>query len=129
MCPISCNIYRMKLNEGHFSFGIVIIHFWDKTYQEIHLKSQLNSVLLFNFILLYMLLLTSAYNWMISIIKFFETFYYFVTNEKWCQIWKCQNVPWNNVRFCFVYIVWVHLRHKHENFRFWKSLKYYNIFW
>ena len=35
----------MKLNEGHFSFGIVIIHFWDKTYQEIHLKSQLNSVL------------------------------------------------------------------------------------
>ena len=30
MCPISFNIYGMKLNEGHFFFWTVIIHFWDK---------------------------------------------------------------------------------------------------
>ena len=36
----------MKLNEGHFSSGTVIIHFWDKHYQEINFKSHLNSVLL-----------------------------------------------------------------------------------
>ena len=39
----------MKLNEVNFSLGIVIIHFLNKTYQEIHLKSQLNSVLRFNY--------------------------------------------------------------------------------
>ena len=26
-CPISLNVYEMKLNEGHFSCGTVIIHF------------------------------------------------------------------------------------------------------
>ena len=39
----------MKLNEVNFFWGIVIIHFLNKTYQEIHLKSQLNSVLQFNY--------------------------------------------------------------------------------
>ena len=33
----------MKLNEGHFSFGTVIIHFGKKPYQETHFKSHLNS--------------------------------------------------------------------------------------
>ena len=36
----------MKLNEVHFSSGIVITHFLDKLYQEIHFKSHLNNVLL-----------------------------------------------------------------------------------
>ena len=36
----------MKLNEGHFSLGTVIIHFGNKPYQETHFKSHLNSVLL-----------------------------------------------------------------------------------
>ena len=46
MCPISLNIYGMKLNEGHLSFGTIIIHFSDKFYQEINFKSHLNSVLI-----------------------------------------------------------------------------------
>ena len=31
--------------------------------------------------------------------------------------------------FCFISIVWVHFSHKTEKFRFWRSLKYLNIFW
>ena len=46
MCPIFSSICRMKLNEGHFSLGTVIIHFGNKPYQETHFKSHLNSVLL-----------------------------------------------------------------------------------
>ena len=46
MCPISFSIYGMKLNEGDFSSGTVIIHFLDKPYQEINFKKDLNSVLL-----------------------------------------------------------------------------------
>ena len=46
MCLTSFNIYGMKLNEGHFSSVTVIIQVLDKLYQEINLKSHLNSVLL-----------------------------------------------------------------------------------
>ena len=46
MCPISFNIHRMKLNEGHLSFGTVIIHFRDKPYHETNFKRHSNSVLL-----------------------------------------------------------------------------------
>ena len=46
MCPISFNICGIKLNQGHFFFGTVITHFWDKPYQEINFKSHLNIVLL-----------------------------------------------------------------------------------
>ena len=46
MCPISVTIYEMKLNEGHFSLGAVMIHICDKSYQEKNFKSHLNSVLL-----------------------------------------------------------------------------------
>ena len=46
MCPLSFNVYGMKLNEGNFSFGAVIIHFWDKPDQKINLTSPLNSVLI-----------------------------------------------------------------------------------
>ena len=35
----------MKLNEVHFSLGTVITYFLDKTYQEINVKSQINSIL------------------------------------------------------------------------------------
>ena len=34
-----------------------------------------------------------------------------------------------DVWFCFISIVWVHFSHKTEKFRFWRSLKYLNIFW
>ena len=47
MCPISFNIFGMKLNEEYFSLGTVITHFLDKPYQEINFKSHLNSVLSF----------------------------------------------------------------------------------
>ena len=47
MCPISFNIYGMKLHEGDFSIGTAIIHFLDKLHQKINFQSQLNSVLLF----------------------------------------------------------------------------------
>ena len=32
----------MSLNEGHFSTGTAIIHFLDKPYPDINLKSDLN---------------------------------------------------------------------------------------
>ena len=38
-------------------------------------------------------------------------------------------VLWKNVWFCFISIVQVHFSHKTQKFRFWKSLKYFNIFW
>ena len=34
-----------------------------------------------------------------------------------------------NIWFCFNSIAWVHFSHKTEEFLFWKSLKYFNIFW
>ena len=36
---------------------------------------------------------------------------------------RFEYVPWKNVWFCFIYIVWVHFIHKIENFR---CLKYWN---
>ena len=36
-----CDIYRLKLNEAHFSSGIVIIHFLDGPYQETNFKNVL----------------------------------------------------------------------------------------
>ena len=42
---------------------------------------------------------------------------------------RFEYVPWKNVWFCFISIVWVHFSHKTEKFRFWKPLKYFNIFW
>ena len=42
---------------------------------------------------------------------------------------RFEYVPWKNVWFCFISIVWVHFSHKTEKFQFWKSLKYFNIFW
>ena len=45
MCSIFFNIYRTKLNEEHFSSGIIIIiQFLDKSYQETNFESYLNSV-------------------------------------------------------------------------------------
>ena len=41
----SFNTYEMKLNERPFPSRIVAIHFWDKPYQELNFKSNLNSVL------------------------------------------------------------------------------------
>ena len=34
-----------------------------------------------------------------------------------------------NVWFCFISIVWVHCSHRTKKFWFWKSLRYFNIFW
>ena len=50
-------------------------------------------------------------------------------------LWAIENdvgfeiVPWKNVWFCFISTVWVHFSHKTKKFRFWTSLKYFNIFW
>ena len=38
--------YGMKLSKGYLSFETVIIHFWDKTDQEINIISHLNEELL-----------------------------------------------------------------------------------
>ena len=35
---------------------------------------------------------------------------------------RFEYVPWKNVWFCFISIVWVHFSHKTETFRFWRSL-------
>ena len=46
MCPISFNIYGMKLNQVYFSSGTVITHLSDKPYHKINLKCHLDSVVL-----------------------------------------------------------------------------------
>ena len=46
MCPVSSNIYGMKLNEVHFYSETVITHFLDKSYQEIIFKSNSNSAII-----------------------------------------------------------------------------------
>ena len=45
MCPISFNIYGLKLNKVHFSSRTVITHFLDKPCQEINFESHLNGIL------------------------------------------------------------------------------------
>ena len=37
--------------------------------------------------------------------------------------------PMENVWFFFISIVWLYFSHKTEKFWFWKSLKYFIIFW
>ena len=44
------------------------------------------------------------------------------------NIVRFEYVPWKNVWFWFISIVWVHFSHKIEKFRFWKLLKYFNVF-
>ena len=45
MCPISFNIYGLKLNKVHFSSRTAITHFLDKPCQEINFESHLNGIL------------------------------------------------------------------------------------
>ena len=40
---------------------------------------------------------------------------------------KLEYAPWEDVWFCFISIIWVQFSHKTEKFRFWKSLRYFNI--
>ena len=78
----------MKINEVHFSPGLVITHFFDKPYQQINFKSQLNSVLpckwvkilsdlhmsrvvLFHFTWLCSLL---QWDWKVPLVKVIKTF-------------------------------------------------------
>ena len=37
--------------------------------------------------------------------------------------------PMENVWFYFIFIVWVNFSHKTWKYRFWKSVKYFNMFW
>ena len=46
MFPIFFSIYRTKLIDGYFSCGNVIIHFWDKSYQEINFECHSNTLVL-----------------------------------------------------------------------------------
>ena len=47
--------------------------------------------------------------------------------DKKIYVTRFEYVPWKNVWFCFISIVWVHFSHKTEKFWFWKSLKFCNI--
>ena len=42
---------------------------------------------------------------------------------------RFEYVLWKNVWFCFISIAYVHFCHITDKFRFWRSLKYFNIFW
>ena len=66
------------------------------------------------------------WNWKMIIIKIIEIFQYFATDEKWCQIWIC---PMKKYLILFHFHCLVRFSYKIEKFRFWKSLKYFNIFW
>ena len=100
----------------------VIIHIWEKHYQEKNLKSHSNVALLCKFgkMLSDLPMSHLVLFWKMSIIKVIEVFYCFATNEKWCQIRICLM---KNVWFCFIFLVWVDFNQKPEKFRFWKSLK------
>ena len=54
-----------------------------------------------------------------------------VANYKshWNIVTIFEYVPRENIRFCFNFTVLVHFSNKTEKFWFWKSLKYFNIFW
>ena len=47
---------------------------------------------------------------------------YFDKKKILCQIWM---EKW----FCFITVVLVHFSHTAEKFRFWKSSRYFNIYW
>ena len=83
--PISFNIYGIKLNDGHFPSRTIIIHFWDKHYQEM------------NFTCLCSLM---QLNW--NILREMR-------NDS-----RFEHFPWKNVRFCLISIVWVHFIQKTE---------------
>ena len=51
-----------------------------------------------------------------------------IFDKKRCCV-RFEYVPLKNVWFCFISIVWVYFSHKTEKFQFWRSLKYFNIFW
>ena len=107
----------MKLNEGHLYLGTVIIHFWDKPYQEINFKSDLNSVLLSIKILSDLHMSNFTLIFVCS---------YFCNEIEKCQLWKSlkyfnilwsikhdvrfEYVPWKNVWFCFISTVCIHFR-------------------
>ena len=40
---------------------------------------------------------------------------------------RFEYIPLKYVWFCFIFIASVHFSHKTEKFRFWKSLKYFNV--
>ena len=110
-----------------------LISFNVTPYQEINFKSHLSSVLLCkyksnvrfayvpcDFISLYLIVFTFAMR---------------LKSANYKNHWNILNnvrfeyVPWKNVWFCSIYIVWVRFSHKIEKFWFWKSLKYFNTFW
>ena len=139
MFPISFYIYWMKLNEEHFSFRIVIIYFWDKPCQEKNFKSHLNSARLCKWrknivrlahipfhvvsITCYLFVLTFAKKLKDADHKSHRNIY-----EQWKMV-SDLNMSFQKMSDFFSSIVWVHLCHKAEKFWFWKSLKYFNIFW
>ena len=93
----NCAQFLLKFTKWeHFSLGTVIIHFWDKFYQDINFKSHLNSVLvrkkgkllsdlnMFHLVLFHFTCLCSLlqWNWKMSIIKFIVIIVVF------CDWWK-----------------------------------------
>ena len=42
---------------------------------------------------------------------------------------RFEYVPWKNVWFCSNSIVCIRFSHKTEKLQFWKSLKYFDVFW
>ena len=65
-----------------------------------------------------------SWNWKIMILKTLK--YFNILRNVWRHILMC---PMKKHPILFHSIVWVHLSHKTEKLWFWKSLKYFNIFW
>ena len=121
----------MKFNEVHFFLGTVITHFLDKPYQEIDFKSYLNSILPYK---LGKILSDLHMSWMIFFSLYLTVFTFTMRlkssncKSPWNVSGLFEYVPRNNVWFCFNSIVLVHFSYKTEKFQYWKSLKYFNIF-
>ena len=139
MCPISFNIYRMNLIDRYFYFQSVIVHFWDKPFQEMNFKSDSKIVYYFVNTEKYYQICTC------SIWLYFTLLAcaHFCNEIQRCHSWKLMKyftilrqmknirfeyVPWKNLSFCFIAIAWVYFSHKTEKFWFWKPLKYLNVF-
>ena len=113
------------------------IHFWDKLDQKINSKRHSNSVLPckwekilsnlpLNCISVYLFVLSFAMKLRDANYKsHWNSFSYFVTNEKWCQIWIR---PMEKCLILFHFYCLGHFSHKMKKFWFWKLLKYFNNF-
>ena len=79
----------------------------------------MSRVILFHFTWLCSLF---RWDWKMPIISHWNVLAFY---DQWKNNVRFEYVPWKNVCFCFIPMVWVHFSHRIKKSRFWKSLKYF----